>query len=467
MTNPQYGLHKTANAVKKNLLKIFPLVSSNFKIHVITDGREIIIDKFDEEMIQDLGGLIILGQEFHRLSKYFDCGIPDKKKAKELLVLEKTKSFPVSLKNKSGKKKDYDLQIKGWIGVYRTTRGRKTDSEDFPDNFISLLSNGKLGEYNILSAVGRNRLIEVFVVGQLHVDLFEETELPDMALSNRQGYKTEDPRYKKVISYVRDKLLPDITNMRVTYAAYVKDEKNKGKLERQKKDEEELRQSIERYKTTASGQATEKIAGKLRDKMPAGIREIIENEMNLFLPIVGIKKKVDSQKKRILICQIKKDKVLSDVIYKMLSFNNVPDADIIYTNCDNEECRIPNQMDIYEYLRNFFVESYSDRKIFVIYVTSDDMAKKWGAVTEVGAGWIARSRHDIFNIHAHRPQSPLDILTEWQTSHKINENVVMDEVEFDKFIVKIRTICDELGYRTKDKKSNQRELARYVSIRTD
>ena len=460
MTNPQYGLHKTADAIKKNLLKIFPLVNSEFKIHIIMDKEEIIIDKFDEEMIKGLGGLIILGKEFHHLSEHFDCDFADGNKEKELLVLDKVKNFPLSLKNKAGKKKDYDLQIKGWIGVYRSTRGRKTNSNDFPDNFISLLSNGKLGEYNILPTIGKNRLIEVYVVGQLHVDLFEETELPDMALSNRQGYKTDDPRYKKVISYVSNKLLPRILDIRGFFATYRKDERDKGKLERQKKDEEELRKSIDEYKDTASGQATEKIAVKLHDKMPEGIKEIIENEMNAFLPIVGIKKKVESQKKRILICQIKKDKVLSDVIYKMLSFNNIPDDDIIYTNCDNEECRIPNRMDIYEYLRNFFVESYSDKKIFVIYVTSNDMEKKWGAVTEVGAGWIARSNHDIFNIHNHKPQSPLNIGAEWHTSHKMKDSIVMNAVEFDKFIVKIRGICNELGYRAKGKKSNGNELDR-------
>ncbi len=466
MTNPQYGLHKTANAIKKNMLKIFPLINSDFRIHIIRGKKEILIDNFDKEMIKDLGGLIILGKEFYHLSELFDSGFVDKSKKEKLLILDKVKSFPISLKNKSGKQKEYQLQIKGWIGAYRSTRGRKNDPDDFPDNFISLLSNGKLGEYNILPVVGKNRLIEVYIVGQLHIDLFEETGLPDMALSNRQGYKTDDLRYQKVISYVRDKLLPGITDIRSTFGTFVKEKKEKEKQKRQKKDEEELRKKVEEYKATASGQATEKIAGKLRGKMPAGVREIIENEMNLFLPIVGIKRKVDSQKKRILICQIKKDKVLSDVIYKMLLFNNVPDADIIYTNCDNEDCRIPNQMDIYEYLRNFFVESYSDKKIFVIYVTSDDMAKKWGAVTEVGAGWIARSRHEIFNIHAHRPQSPLDVNTEYQTSHKIKDNIIMNTVEFDKFIVKIRAICDELGYRAKDKKSNARELAKYVSIET-
>jgi len=465
MTKPQYGLHKTATAIKKNLLKIFSLVDSGFKIHIITDKATILIDRFDKEMIEYLGALIILGEEYHYLAKYFDCNLEDKDKIeKELLKTEGAITTHLILKNKEGKEKNYELQIKGWIGAYRSTRDRKNDSNDFPDNFISLLSNGKLGEYNILPLVGGNRLHEVYIVGQLHIDLFEETELPDMALSNRQGYKTDDPRYDYVIQHVRDKLLPRIVNMRKVFANYTKDEKDKEKFERQKKDEEELRKSVDEYKVMASGRATEKIADKLGDKMPEGVKELIEDEMNEFLPIVGIKKKVDSQKKRILISHTRKDKTLVDVIYKMLSFNGVPDVDIIYTNCDNEDCRIPNRMDIFEYLRTFFVDSYSDEKMLVIYVTSDDMARAWGAVSEVGAGWITQSSHDIFSIDDHEPKPPLNVTAEWQTSKIVRDNIFMDSVEFDKFIVKIIDICNRLGYHPKSKEDNKKELHRYVSV---
>src|SRR3546814_2169869 len=61
-----------------------------------------------------------------------------------------------------------------------------------------------------LPIVGQNKLNEVYVVGHLHVDLFELTELPDMALSNRQGYKSDDPRYEAVREYVRKELLAEI-----------------------------------------------------------------------------------------------------------------------------------------------------------------------------------------------------------------------------------------------------------------
>ena len=466
MTSPQYGLHKTAQAIKNNIIKIFPLISSDFKIHVLTDQASMTIDGFDKEIIEDLGALILLGEEYHPLSEHFNAALNDTEKVeKEFLKKEPSIKIPLKLKNKDGTEGEYNLEIKGWLGVYRTTRDRKKDPGDFPDNFISLLSNGKLGEYNIIPLVGKNRLSEVYIVGQLHVDLFEETKLPDMALSNRQGYKTDDRRYETVANYVRDNLLPQITNMRIAYAEQKNKEKNAEKLEQQKESEKQLREKVEEYKASASKGAAEKIASKFHGDIPEGVKEIIQEEMNKFLPIVGIKKTVDSQKRRILISQTKKDKNLSDVIYKMLSFNDVPDEDIIYTNCDNEDCRIPNRMDIFEYLRSFFVDSYSDEKMFVIYVTSDDMAKAWGAVSEVGAGWITQSKHDIFNMEGHRPQAPLNVAAEWQTSKREGDNIVMSEIEADKFVVKIRSICDELGYKTKDKAKNEKELRNMVTVK--
>jgi hypothetical protein len=131
------------------------------------------------------------------------------------------------LKKKADGEGEYLLEIRGWIGAYKTTRGRKTEFTDFPDNHISLYANSKLGQFDILPLVGQNRLNEVYVVGQLHIDLFEETELPDMALSNRQGYKSDDKRYLRVVEYVRSELLPDILLMRDKWSDYQNEERKK------------------------------------------------------------------------------------------------------------------------------------------------------------------------------------------------------------------------------------------------
>jgi hypothetical protein len=466
MKEPHYGLNKSFETIKKNLLKIFPLIDRNFRIHIIQNGKEEIINSFDREMVKQLGGLIIIGSDFEYLAKFFNNDYPNKDK--KLLQVRKEEKKPMKLRNKDGKEKKYNLIIKGWVGAYRTTRGRKAMHGDFPDNFISLLSNSKLGEYNILPVVGKNKLQEVYVVGQLHVDLFEETELPDMALSNRQGYKTDDPRYQEVISFVAKKLLPDIVEIRTVYANYGKEKKEKEKLKKQEQKEKELRKLVDKYKKETSGSATRRITEMINqsDKNTlTKMEKIIEDEMNFFLPIVGVKKKVDAQKKKILICHTKDDKDLSDVIYGLLLFNRVPPEDIIYTNCDDEISRIPEGVEVYDYLRTFFVESYSTEKIYVIYVTSEDMAKAWGAVTEVGAGWITRTDHKVFNIKGHTPARPLNTDIEWHTSIRTKDGLSMTRVECDKFASKVEDMCDRLGYKKRTRKENINKIKDYVDIK--
>jgi len=465
MTNPQYTLPNTANAIKKNLLKMFPLVNKDFKIHIITKKDKLSLENFDKEMIGELGTLIIFGKEYQSLSNFFIPGLNNDSEAKKLLLKqEKSICFPIKMKNKLGKEKTYNLEIKGWLGAYRSTKDKKINSNDFPDNFISLLSNGKLGEYNILPLIGKNRLIEVFVVGQLYVDLFEETELQDMSLSNRQGYKTDDPRYKLVISHVEKDLLPRVINMRQAFVSYRDKEKSLEKDEKQKAGEKELKDKVEAYKKSISQIVTERISEKLEGESPAELKKFIEGEMDKSLPLMGLKSKVDSKKKKVLISHVGVDKILADVVYKMLSFNGISDEDIIYTHCDNEGCWIPHGKEVWEYLRDFFVNSISDEKIYVIYITSKDMAQSWYAVSEVGAGWITKSKHDIFNIEGYTPLAPLNVGLEWHTSKKSDDNILMNQLSFNKFVTKVMAICKDLGYSKKTNAQNERELSRYVSI---
>jgi len=464
MTNPQYGLHKTVAAIKNNLLKIFPLVDSNFRIHIKVKDVSVSIKSFDQEMIQHLGGLIILGKEYKNLSKYFKSDLPNKVKAREMLELRNAKVTPLRLKRKDNVEAYYDLEIKGWIGFYQTTKGRKNDPNDFPDNFISILSNGKLGEYNILPTVGQNKLNEVYIVGQLHINLFEETDLPDMALSNRQGYKSDDVRYRSMIKYVREELLPDIVNKRIAYATSKNEEKNKQKEQQKRKDEEELRKKVEEYKERVSSSAFENITKKLGKNIPNEVKEIVRIAMNGFSPIIGLKSRVDSNKKKILISHFSGDKTLGDIIEKMLCFNGFTEDDIIYTSSDNVDCDIPAGANIFDYLRDYFVNSYSNKKIFVIYITSNEMASQWFPVTEVGAGWITQSRHEVFNIRDHKPKQPLDIGLQYHSSNRSGTNITMSKRDFDKFIKKILYICNYLGYTSKNETSNETELKRYVTI---
>lgn len=466
MRHPQYRLHKTLSAVRKNILKIFPLVSSDFRIHIIRSDGEEVIDDFDRNIMSELCALITLGDEFAPLIELVPNDYPSRRG--ELVSVEDSKKMPIKMKANDGIVRDYSLEISGWIGVYKTTRGRKAEMTDFPDNFISLFANKKMGEFNILPVIGQNKLNEAYVVGQLHVNLFELTELPDMALSNRQGYKSDDPRYEAVLEYARKDLLANILKRRELYTDLANSEKKKRKEEIQKEDEAKLRAEVDKFRIKASEDAANDLLALGVGTSLEKIKEVISKSINTNGPNIGLKVKIDSQKKKILISQTLPDKSFSDILYQMLLFNSVSPDDILYTNCDDEVCRVPEGRAVYEYLREFFVESYSTQKIYVLFITSENTKLSWGAITEVGASWITQVDHKIFNIHPFRPEHPLDDQTQWQTTNRENSNsgeLWMISLNADIFCQKIEAVCDSLGYKKKTRSENRSYLETLVSIR--
>lgn len=463
MEKPQYRLHKTLDVVKKNLVKIFPLVSKEFAIHIIRGNAESVLDSSDETYPSQLCAFISLGAEY----AYLGDKVPDEFPAIRSTLVEKRESYtePLVLEDNSHEKHEYTLEVKGWIGTYKSVRGRKVDILDFPDNFISLYANKKMGEFNILPRVGQNKLNEVYVVGQLHVDLFEQSELPDMALSNRQGYKTDDPRYVAVTNYVRDTLLANILDMRAKYTAEKNKEKKKQEYNKISDDEEQFREAVVNFRQKASEKAAYSIR-KLAPSIPADtLRSAIDEAIEDNVAALGIKPRIDAQKKKILISHTKKDCPMADIIYKMLLFNNVPQEDIIYTNCEDEVCRVPEDMAIYDYLKRFFVDSYSDQKMRVLFVTSEYSQKSWGALIEVGAAWITSINNKIFNIPPGRPEHPLDDEKMWHTTIRdAHGNLSMDRVNADIFCQKIESVCDSLGYMHKNRNDNKAMLSTLVAV---
>lgn len=421
MKNPRYRLNKSLDSVKRNLLKIFPLVDKDFKIHIIRGNEKVTIDNFDESIAKSLCAFISLGEEFTNLKDFVPNLYPERRA--ELVENRAAYIESLTLKDNAGVEHEYELKIEGWIGAYASTKGRKATLTDFPDNFISLYANKKLGEFNILPIVGQNKLNEVYVVGQLYVDLFELSELPDMALSNRQGYKSDDPRYEAVIRYVRNTLLPDILRKRVIFSEEQKKGKKQRDLKIQKGNEAKLRAAVDAFKVKVSENAAIGIGKLAPDSSRETIEQVISEAINSNAQTLGLKTVVDSQKKKILISHASKDKVLADLVYSFLVFNGVPPEDILYTSCDDEISRIPEDAtSIYDYLREFFVESYSNQKIFVIFITSTNTPEAWGAMTEIGAAWITQVDNRIFNIHPFRPQHPLNDEALWHTTERNEED---------------------------------------------
>lgn len=475
MDNPQLSLHVTPEVQRRNILRFFPLVSSNFKIHIINGTNEMIVDSFDAEIVPQLATLLTIGSKFAKLGDSFVNDYPSSSiplfdktlntiKITDYLDQKTNTRLPIVMKNNEKRDTSIEIEISGWVGNYRSTKERKAEATEFSDNFISILANDKLGTFNILPEVGKNRLAEVYVVGQLYIDIFERTDLPDMALSNRQGYKSDDIRYKIVMNYVRDTLLPKVLEMRVSWADQKKKDKKAKKIQEQKQRELDFKAAVEDYRNNAADEIVKEFSkGPKSSTIDINkAKSILDRE----LKSLGIKPKIDSDKKKILISHKKdSDSDFANLVYDMLLFNDVPEKDILYTSTPNSESRPPVGLDLYEYLRDFFVESASDQLIHVIFITSDDFVKAWNPVLEAGAAWIVRSAHSIFNLHNHTPLPPLNIHQTYQNTKRdtTTNDLCMTNLEIDVFVEKIIDVCNTCGYTPKTKSDNTNKLNTIVS----
>ena len=399
MLKSEFQIPATSITVKKNLSKFFPQLSSDkknpFIIHIKgKDKKTLVADSFVDSLATSLDSLLIIGNDTYNIINKFKENAP--KYAKDNLREEKEREIAYSIKNKDGKEVDRVLKIKGWIGTYHTTRGLKAkESTDFPDNFLAIYSHEKLGQFNVLNEIGQNRLNEVYVVGQLYVDEFEETSLPDMALSNRQGYKSDDIRYQKFIEE-SGKILTQI--LRLKEKAIKAKKKNSDESKRKKKvnAEKQLKESVE---STIAYIDSVKQSGNL-DKDVA----------NTVLTTMGIKKlATDQDSRKILLSHTSSDQKLNNILYALLLENGFRTNEIIYTSDPECESSVPYGLDVFEYLREFFIQSYSQKQIYVLYVYSDKTSKSPGVLQEIGAGWVVRTDHGIIKAGTKKPEAPLNI----------------------------------------------------------
>ena len=199
---------------------------------------------------------------------------------------------------------------------------------------------------------------------------------------------------------------------------------------------------------------------------------MVNDELKKMESVLGFKTKVDGDKKKIIISQCLKDKNVADLIYNMLLFNNVPKQDIIYSNGPDPETNLPEK-GIYDYLRNFFVNSVSNEMIYVLLVTSEnilgDSGHSWGVLMEIGATWITQKDHWIFNIGDFVPEAPLNTENKWVSIYIDDNNgdktINMVEAAVNSFVQKIIETCQACDYTPKSFDDNKEYIKNYIVIK--
>jgi len=396
MEDSRYSISKTIDSAKRNISLIFPFACQTFKIHLedLKTGNTATIDDSTKEVIESSDAMITFSREGSRYDKYleglhqsFDDGryyrdlqkrLPRDQwpESKRLHIANPAiESEIMTLPTISGESKDFQLTIEGWISTYASTRDKKRDT-DFPVNHISLIANDKLGQFDILPEISTDRMGEAYVVGQFFVDLLEETQLPDIAASNRQGYREDDPRFKETLKLIKQQALRPILELKVEAT----EEKN-------------FVRDLEK--------ANQQKASK--DDFDRSIREVIENPdfkkvihdstsiRNTLERAWELKDTIKETCKKVMISHDSGDKEVVDELERVLHFCGFEKEEIIYTSSNYRESRFVAYEDIYDYLRDFFVNTALRTDLCVIYVFNQAFAGKWNPVLEAGAGWVLDS----------------------------------------------------------------------------
>lgn len=395
MENSRYSINKTIDSAKRNISLIFPFACQTFKIHLenLTTGATATIDDTTMDIVKLSDALLTFSDEDSEYNEYlnalhgaFDNGryyrvlqeklppdqLPAQKVLHKALTTIKEKMLLVTI---TGEQKAFDLSICGWIATFASSSDKKRNT-DFPVNHISIIANDKLGQFDILPDISTDRMGEAYVVGQFFVDLLEETELPDIAASNRQGYKEDDPRFEKTLELIRKNALRPILELKADATKeknYIRD------LEKANKAKESKEAFDRSIREVVEHPDFKKV---IHDSQP--VKQALETAWEL-------KDTLKDTYKKIMISHSSDDKPVIDELERVLHFCGFEKEEILYSSSNYNESGFEAYTDIYDYLKNFFVNTTRKTDLCVIYILNQGFVEKWDPVLEAGAGWVLNS----------------------------------------------------------------------------
>ena len=113
---------------------------------------------------------------------------------------ENTKKFDFTSNQHTHKGITYSFS--GWIGT--AYKPKDLDSSDMGNiNGISILSRGRIFQENILDKISENRLIKNYITGVIQADFLDDDNVDDLATSDRQRVREDDPRYMALTEFIK------------------------------------------------------------------------------------------------------------------------------------------------------------------------------------------------------------------------------------------------------------------------
>jgi signal transduction histidine kinase len=107
--------------------------------------------------------------------------------------------------------KSYKYEMCGWIGIHSTIEKEEAKINDdvflknkaYQPNRLRVYVRNKLAVENFMEYMQNTQAFGKYIEGEIHFDILDSNELPDIATANRQGYKADTDRIATLIQILK------------------------------------------------------------------------------------------------------------------------------------------------------------------------------------------------------------------------------------------------------------------------
>lgn len=203
----------------------------------------------------------------------------------------------ITVKNIANEEIDVEYKLTGWIGIHgsldeeiQQRNDRNFKKINYHTNAIRLYVRGKLAVDNLMTYINNTQAFSNYVEGEICFDVLDDDRFEDISTSNREGYKKDDVRVKKLLEIV-GRIVNKLVHARATKGSEIREElrdymEAKRKAEEEKKEAlaAELKESQERENIAVQEQKKAEERAKEERKRRDYIVSVSNIDTNNVLP---------------------------------------------------------------------------------------------------------------------------------------------------------------------------------------
>ena len=296
-------------------------------------------------------------------------------------IIDEPKRFEIDIPN--FKKAD----LEGWIGIHATIKQEdaRTNDERFSRNLkvynpitLRIYVRNKLALNNFFELSHNSQTYANYIEGELHFDILDDDDFPDISTTNRQSIDANDIRTKELVNKVNS-IVNDLISLRVEI---------NNKLE--KKEETDLLKN----KSTAKKNAVESFKMNIQNQFKnidlesKNKDDVLPEIVDKLTHMMSMQLEGDVEAKseyKLFFSHKSHSKCFSDLIKDILVELGAKPHEIWYTS---DEGRIE---DLDKQIRSNIIH----QNTMMVYFFSKDFRLSDYPLLETGAGWATKTKDEV------------------------------------------------------------------------